>query len=67
MTQIFNLVVKSQMQTKEALSYFWISFFSLMLMQLELVHVLVNAVRSNAHVEEADTDFTFGYMLIVMF
>lgn len=35
-----------------------------MLMQLELVCVLVNAVRSNAHVEEADTGFTFGYTLI---
>lgn len=34
-----------------------------MLMQLELC-VLVNAVGSNAHMEEADTDFTFGYMLI---
>lgn len=35
-----------------------------MLMQLGLVCVLINAVRSNEHVEEADTGFTFGYMLI---
>lgn len=35
-----------------------------MLMQLELVCVLVKAVRSNAHVEEADTGSTSGYMLI---
>lgn len=33
-----------------------------MLVQLELVCVLVNAVRSNAHVEEAANDFTFGYV-----
>lgn len=33
-------------------------------MQLGLVCVLVNTIRSNARVEEADTGFTFGYMLI---
>lgn len=43
-------------------SFFWSP--SLTFVQLGLVCVLVNAVRSNAHVEEADTGFTFGYMLI---
>lgn len=35
-----------------------------MLMRLGLVSVLANAVRSNAHAEEANTGVTFGYTLI---
>lgn len=35
-----------------------------MLMQLGFMCVLVNAVRSNTHVKEADTGVAFGYMLI---
>lgn len=35
-----------------------------MLVQLGLVSALANAVRSNAHAEEANTGVTFGYMLI---